>query len=341
MRPVALLSVIALLLVVAAAAAYAGCNSGDSCKFVAPSCGNPCVGPRACPTTPVCPPVVSTAPCPTACPPAMGAGPVVTKSLAACPVPVTTKVISACPAPCPAPCPKPRPVICPAPVVQPICPPMGAGPCAPKCTVCPAAKPACPAPCPTACPAPCAPTCPVTQLSELPAQCPCPCPTPGAIGAGPGPELSGLACADFDSAYSGKLYNQNSTVIALTGEGIQRASDRNLRDISGEIRTRLTSENLKLRDWHERMSCDTIQVDLMKAQAVIDSLKAPMGQCFDVAYAQTLIGLLEQSRAAHVMAAESSALPEMRQQAEFVTRYTDNWIFRLQRWVNEKGQVAI
>lgn len=181
----------------------------------------------------------------------------------------------------------------------------------------------------------------MTQLSELPAQCPCPCPTPGAIGAGPGPELSGLACADFDKAYATKLYNQNGTVIALASEGIQRATDRNLRDISGEIRTQLTSENLKLRNWHERMGCDTVQVDLMKAQTVIDSLKAPMGQCFDVAYAQTLIGLLEQSRDAHVMAADTSALPEMQQQAEFVTRYTDNWIFRLQRWVNEKGQVAI
>ena len=121
--------------------------------------------------------------------------------------------------------------------------------------------------------------------------------------------------------------------------GIERGDDQNIRDISGEIRTQLTSENVKLRDWHERMGFGTIPVDYGRAQAVADSLTEPVGKCFDVAYAQTLIGLLEQSKAAHEMAIEKASVPEVRQQAEFVVRYTCDWIFRLQRWINEKGQV--
>lgn len=171
------------------------------------------------------------------------------------------------------------------------------------------------------------------------AQCPCPGAKPGALGAGPACDLSTLSCADFDKEYTAKLYNQNSAVIALAAEGIQRATDRNLRDISGQIRTQLTSENVKLGDWHSQMGCGNIQIDYGRVQTVVDSIADPQGKCFDVAYAQTLIGLLEQSKAAHQLVLEKSGIPEMRQQAEFVTRYTCDWIFRLQRWVNEKGQM--
>ena len=128
-------------------------------------------------------------------------------------------------------------------------------------------------------------------------------------------------------------------MIALTAQGVERGSDKNIRDISGEIRTQLTSENVKLRDWHERMGFGTIGVDYGRVQTISDSLTEPMGKCFDVAYAQTLIGLLEQSKAAHELAIEKSGTPEIRQQAAFVVRYTCDWIFRLQRWINEKGQV--
>ena len=171
------------------------------------------------------------------------------------------------------------------------------------------------------------------------AQCPCPSATPGALGAGPCACLSGLDCADFDNGYTGTLFGQNSDVIALTSLGIERSTDRNLRDISGEIRTQLTSENLKLRDWHERIGSGPAQVGYGRVQTIVDSLNEPMGKCFDVAYAQTLVGLLEQSKAAHELAAEKSGTPEIKQQAQFVVRYTCDWIFRLQRWINEKGQV--
>jgi hypothetical protein len=39
------------------------------------------------------------------------------------------------------------------------------------------------------------------------------------------------------------------------------------------------------------------------------------------------------------LVAQKSGTPEIKQQAEFVVRYTNDWIFRLQRWINEKGQV--
>ena len=171
------------------------------------------------------------------------------------------------------------------------------------------------------------------------AQCPCPCAKPGALGAGPASGLSCLTCADFDKEYGAKLYSQNSTVIALATQGIQRSTSQNLRDISGEIRTQLTSENVKLDDWHSRMGGSTITVDYSRAQQIVDSLSEPTGSCFDVAYAQTMIGLLEQSKAAHQLVLDKSGTPELRNQAEFVIKYTCDWIFRLQRWINEKGQV--
>ena len=43
-----------------------------------------------------------------------------------------------------------------------------------------------------------------------------------------------------------RMYEQNTAVIAVATQGIQRATDKNLRDISGEIRTKRTSENIKL-----------------------------------------------------------------------------------------------
>jgi hypothetical protein len=280
MRPVALLSAIAMLLVVAGTAAYAQC----------------CPAPKAeCPTP--------------------------------CPAPK-----SVCQPPCPAP-----KAVCPAP-----CPGAGPAPCAPKpcpAPVCPSAQMPCPIPCPAPAPV-CPPKCCPTPMSAPAAQCPCPGATPGALGAGPCGDLACLECADFDNSYTAKLYDQNNAVIAVTTQGIERSTDQNLRDISGEIRTQLTSENVKLRDWHERMGFGVIPVDYGKVQSIVDSLCAPMGKCFDVAYACQLIGLLEQSKAAHELVAERSGTPEIRQQAEFVIRYTCDWIFRLQRWVNEKGQVA-
>lgn len=224
----------------------------------------------------------------------------------------------------------PEPV-CPAPVVTcpapaPVCPPAG--------PVCPAPEPVCPAPV-----VECPPRCCPTQMTTPTAQCPCPTANPAAWGAGPAGDLTGLECQDFDKAYIERMYNLNSTIIALTGEGIQRTTDRNLRDISGEIRTTKTEENIRLASWYSQMGYGTIPVNFERTQAVIGSLNEPMGACFDVAYAQTLSGLLKQSRDANGLAAGQGAFGELMAQANTAGSRDSNYVFRLDRWVTEHGGV--
>lgn len=208
-------------------------------------------------------------------------------------------------------------------------------PC-PAAVQCPAPlEPACGVQCPA--PAPCPETCTQTQLCPQQEQCPCPVVNPAAIGAGPAVDLANLSCADFDKAYANRIYNQNNTVVALTTEGIQRANNKNLRDISGEIRTNVTSENVKLSDWYSGMGMGTVPVDFNRTQTILDSLSTSTGNCFDVAYAQTLIGVLVQSRDSNMLAMNKSALPEIRNQARVALRHENDEIFRLQRWLNDHG----
>ena len=247
-----------------------------------------------------------------------------TAVMAQCPAP--------CPKPCPAPCPKPCPEACPKPCPKPAaCP----APC-PK----PCPEP-CPAPCPTpvVCPEPCPEPCPQTQLCPAPEQCPCPKATPGALGAGPGPALLDLDCEAFDNAYAQRMYEQNTAVIAVATQGIQRATDRNLRDISGEIRTKRTSENIKLSMWYAQMGRGTIPVDYERVQKIVDSLFEPTGKCFDVAYTETMLGLLCQSKGGNELGTERSTIPDMQNQAGIAARNTGDEIFRLERWLCEKGNV--
>lgn len=130
------------------------------------------------------------------------------------------------------------------------------------------------------------------------------------------------------------------TIIAVATEGIQRAQSKNLRDISGEIRTRLTSANDKLASWYMGMVGCTIPVDYSRAQVIANTLAAARGDCFDMLYAQTLSGLLQQSKDADDIAAAQSALPEMRQQAQFMSGVNGDWIFRVNRWLTDHGQAV-
>lgn len=191
--------------------------------------------------------------------------------------------------------------------------------------------------CQPCCPATCAPCCPTTQLCPQAKQCPCPIVNPAAIGAGPAPDLSCLSCADFDKAYAQKIYNQNMTIAALATEGIQRASNKNLRDISGEIRTNVTSENVKLSQWNAGMGNCSIQVDTSRGQTIIESLASSTGDCFDVAYAQTMINVLVQSRDSNMLAVNKSALPEIQRQAKVALSHENDEIMRLQRWLKYHG----
>ena len=155
-----------------------------------------------------------------------------------------------------------------------------------------------------------------------PDQCPCPGATPGALGAGPGPGLLDLSCADFDKAYAQRMYEQNTAVIAVATQGIQRAKDKNLRDISGEIRTKRTSENIKLADWYAQMGYGVIPVDYARVQRIVDSLFEPTGRCFDIAYTETMLGLLCQSKGANELGIERATIPDMRNQAGIAARNT-------------------
>jgi len=193
----------------------------------------------------------------------------------------------------------------------------------------------CPQPCAAPCPQPCPKPCPQACPKPCPATC-CPASVPASIGAGP--DLAGLECPDFDPAYARKLYEQNATIIAVTEFGGQRASNGNLRDISGEIRDRLMGANQKLAAFYG--GCGCLTADPSRAQAIIADLYKETGQCFDVAYAKTLSALVKQSQAADEQAGVKAVNGQMKQQAQFMSDKDSDWAFRLDRWVTDHGYTA-
>ena len=193
--------------------------------------------------------------------------------------------------------------------------------------------------CPAACPAPCPvpkPVCP----QACPQPCPCPASVPAAMGAGPAPGLQCLNCPDFDSAYASRMFAQNSVIIAVTQYGMQRASNRNLRDISGEINGYLTSANAKLQGWYGTLACGQASPNCAEAQEIIAELSNQPANCFDAVYARTLSELLRQSNAADTLGGEKAVTPPMKQQAQFLSGKESDWAFRLDRWVGDHPQTA-
>jgi hypothetical protein len=214
--------------------------------------------------------------------------------------------------------------------------------------------------CPTACPeqvqAPCPQPCPAPvtvcpQPCPAPVQaCPQPCPqtvccpgVPAAVGAGPCPDLSTLQCPDFDPAYARTINEQYSTIIAVTEVGMQRATDRNLRDISREIHDRMMSANSKLAmgfGYGTQCGPPCPLVDTSRAQAIIASL-CGAGPCFDVTYAQTLSALVKQAQTSDELAGTRATNPAIRQQSQFMTGLESNWSMRLDRWVTDHGTSVV
>lgn len=131
------------------------------------------------------------------------------------------------------------------------------------------------------------------------------------------------------------MFAQNSVIIAVTEYGMQRTTDGNLRDISGEIHGYLVSANNKLQSWHGGMTCAVASPDCERAQAIIAQLAATPDNCFNAVYAKTLSELLKQSNAANEIGSQRSLTPPMRQQADFLSAKEADWAFRLDRWVNE------
>lgn len=206
-----------------------------------------------------------------------------------------------------------------------VCPPMAAGPCAvPPVAQCPCAAPVvAAAPCET--PPPCLQACPNACCSAS---------VPGAIGAGPAPGLAALQCPDFDPAYASRIIQQNNVIIAVAEVGTQRATDRNLRNISGDVRQRLMGANDKIATKYGL--CAPLPTDDARAQAIIAGLCGE-GDCFDMAYAKTLSELVHQSGSADELAGTRAVTPTLHKQAQFMTGQESDWGFRLDRWVTDHG----
>lgn len=183
------------------------------------------------------------------------------------------------------------------------------------------------------CPMPC----PIPQQACSVCSCPCPAAVPAAMGAGPAVGLECLGCPDFDAAYASRMYAQNSVIIAVTQFGMTRASNDNLRDISGEINGYLTSANGKLQAWYGAVACSAASPDCARANAIIAQLAATPANCFDGVYASTLSQLLQQSNAADSIAATKAVTAPMRQQAQFLSGKEADWTMRLNRWVSDHG----
>lgn len=184
--------------------------------------------------------------------------------------------------------------------------------------------------CPTPCPVPCA----TPQLCPQACACPCPAAVPASMGAGPAAMLPCDTCA-FDAAYAGSMYAQNSVVIAVTQYGTQRVSNGNLRDISSEINGYLTSANNKLQSWYGVVACGVASPNCAEADAILAQLASTPANCFDAVYAKTLSQLLQQSTSADAIGGQRSLTPQMRQQAQFMSRRSADWAFRLDRWVTD------
>lgn len=187
----------------------------------------------------------------------------------------------------------------------------------------------CPQPCPTQCPQPCPQPCP----TQCPAQCPAS--VPASIGAGPQADLEGVQCPDFDPAYMSKVYDQNATIIAVTNYGMQRAGDKNLRNISAEINERLVSANNKLETLYA--GCGCLTSDMTKANTIIADLNKECGTCFDVTYAKTLSALVKQLQAADGLVCARSANSQLVQYSRTMSAKEADWAMRLDRWVMDHG----
>lgn len=191
-------------------------------------------------------------------------------------------------------------------------------------------EPTCPAPCPSACP------CPTT--------CPSTCPTcpaePASIGAGPCGALSDLCGCEFDQEFMRQMYQQHSDIAALATQGIQLSTDKGIRDLSGKIRYEQTKQSQKLAYWAQKQGMCTLTADYNRIQAVMDDLRQCCGSDYNIPYVKTMIGLLEQNRAAAQLAMSKATMPGLRDQAKIVVNSTTKEIVALQNWLSRYGEVC-
>lgn len=251
---------------------------------------------------------------PICCPaPTTGAGPTCPVVTPTCPV--TTPPCPVATPPCPSPPVQPPTVVVPAQA----CPVTIPSTTCPATATCPAAGPVEPA-CPEACPS-------VSCIIATQTQ-------PAGIGAGPASVLADQAGPCFDAAFIKTMYQQHTDVAALSTIGISQATDKTLRDLSGKIRYEQTKQSEKLALWNCQMGLGPIPVDYNRTESVVQYLACLSGQEFDVAYAKTMIGYLQQSQCAAQLALDRGCKGDLRNQAKIVVRSTQNEILALQRWLN-------
>jgi uncharacterized protein (DUF305 family) len=132
------------------------------------------------------------------------------------------------------------------------------------------------------------------------------------------------------------MFQQHSDIEALASQGIAKASDGWLRDISGKIRYEQTKMNEKLVGWYPAFNCEgALGVNYQRPQTILDNLQCLTGCEFDVQYARTMVGLLEQSKCAADLAIEKATRPQLRDQARIVSRSAYNEINALNGWLSK------
>jgi len=217
------------------------------------------------------------------------------------------------------------------------------------CTTCPTVTtPACPAPCDTCAAAPtcgtcqAAPTCGCTVPAGPPSPCGCApkvavpsCAIAAGFGGGPLDALQNAACGcNFDKIYLESMFPLHADIIALATEGMNRATDRNLRGLSAKIRQEQIDQNNKLALWYGEMGCGVLSADYCAPSSVTQCLCSLCpGQQFDMVYAQTMSDMLMKLRDSQAFAATRLQDPRIINQAQLVTRVSQNEINALQNWI--------
>jgi uncharacterized protein (DUF305 family) len=136
------------------------------------------------------------------------------------------------------------------------------------------------------------------------------------------------------------MYQQHSDIAALATQGIQLSTDKNIRDLSGKIRYEQTKQSQKLAYWAQKQGACTLTADYNRMQGVMDNLKQCCGADYNIPYVKTMIGLLEQNRAAAQLALSNATMPGLRDQARIVVNSTSKEIVALQNWLSRFGEIC-
>ena len=194
------------------------------------------------------------------------------------------------------------------------------------CSVCPPAAATCPVACqPVVCP----------PVAVCPPEPICP-PIPAAVGAGPMPALSNIACPeDFDKTFIQAVYQNNADIIALATLGMQQACSSEIRNLSGKIRHERTQHNQKLVQFARMVG--ECNLNLTCNTCITDQITTLVGQDFDLRYSVLMVGLLMQAQDAARVGMSQSCIADLRNQNRISFRAAENEIAAFQNWLTRNG----